>query len=152
MRLQSLFLAASLGLGLAPQAHANALENIAGAGPPEERSAVIETLETYLRVTDFKDQKAIAKAFHPTAVLSSVSDSGELRAMTQDEWWERISRIPDATPRRESRIRLIEVVNVAAVARIDIRDSRGQQSTDLFTLQKTKDGWKIVNKVLSEPL
>ena len=41
---------------------------------------------------------------------------------------------------------------MAAVARIDISDARGNTSSDLFTLQKTKDGWRIINKVLSVPL
>jgi hypothetical protein len=44
------------------------------------------------------------------------------------------------------------VVEAAAIARVDITDARGSTSTDLFTLLKTAQGWRIVNKVLSSPL
>lgn len=83
---------------------------------------------------------------------SSVSREGTLRAMTQDEWWSRVSRIPANTPPRRSLIVLVDVASAAALARIDVTDARGNSSTDLFTLQKTQDGWHIVSKVLSIPV
>jgi Putative lumazine-binding len=125
---------------------------VSGSGPAEERTAVVQVLRDYLRVTDARDKAAIQLSFHPSALLNSVTASGIVRSMTQDEWWERVSRIPANTPARKSSITLVEVANVAAVARIDITDARGNASSDLFTLQKTKDGWRIVNKVLSVPL
>ncbi len=125
---------------------------VAGSGPAEERAAVVQVLRDYLRVTDARDKAAIQLSFHPSALLNSVTAAGTVRSMTQDEWWERVSRIPANTPARKSSITLVEVANAAAVARIDITDARGNTSSDLFTLQKTKDGWRIVNKVLSVPL
>jgi hypothetical protein len=133
-------------------AEADPLAKVAGAGPVDERTAVVKVLQDYLRVTDFHDRAAIEKSFHPTALLGSVTASGALKAMTQDEWWDRVSRIPANTPPRQSAITLVEVVNAAAVARIDITDAKGNTSTDLFTLLKVADGWRIVNKVLSTPL
>ena len=112
----------------------------------------MQVLRDYLRVTDVRDKAAIQLSFHPSALLNSVTAAGTVRSMTQDEWWERVSRIPADTPARKSSITLVEVANVAAVARIDITDARGNASSDLFTLQKTKDGWRIINKVLSVPL
>lgn len=137
---------------LAPTHDALAQAQAPGAGPEEERAAVAEVLRQYLRVTDFRDRSAIARSFHPAAVLNSASRAGTLKAMTQDEWWDRVSRIPADTPPRQSKVVLIEVVGVAAMARIDITDARGNSSSDLLTLQKTADGWRIVNKVLSVPL
>ena len=125
---------------------------VRGSATDEERAEVAAVLQQYLRVTDFRESAAIAKSFHPTAVLNSVTSSGALKSMTQDEWWERVSKIPADTPPRQSTIVMIEVVGVAAVARVDITDARGSSSSDLFTLQKTKDGWRIVNKVLSKPI
>ena len=125
---------------------------VAGSGPAEERAAVVQVLRDYLRVTDFRDKAAIQLSFHPSALLNSVTTAGTVRSMTQDEWWERVSRIPADTPARKSSITLVEVANVAAVARIDITDARGNTSSDLFTLQKAKGGWRIINKVLSVPL
>ena len=125
---------------------------LAGTGPAEERAAVVQVLRDYLRVTDARDKAAIQLSFHTTAVLNSVTSAGVVRVMTQDEWWERVTRIPSDTPPRKSSITLVEVADAAAVARIDITDARGSASSDLFTLQKTKDGWRIINKVLSVPL
>ena len=145
------FFAAMMSAGIAyPQT--SSLASIPGLGVIEERQAVAEVLRQYLRVTDARDDSAIARSFHPMAVLNSVTAAGGLKAMTQDEWWERVSRIPANTPARKSEIRLIEVAGVAAIARVDITDAGGKTSSDLFTLQKTGDGWRIVNKVLSVPL
>ena len=127
-------------------------DKISGTGPADERIAVVRVLREYLRVTDFQDREAIGKSFHPTAVLSSVTASGALKLLTQDEWWERVSRISKDTPPRKSVITLVEVVDAAAVARINITDAKGNTSTDLFTLLKTSQGWRIINKVLSSPL
>ena len=125
---------------------------IAGSGNLGERERVVQVIHEYLRVTDYRDKLAIAKSFHPTAVLNSVTGTGSLKSMTQDEWWERVSRIPPATQVRQSKFTLVEVVGVAAVARVDITDEKGNSSSDLFTLQRTSNGWRIVNKVLSTPL
>ena len=133
-------------------AESDSLDKIAGTGPVDERIAVVRVLREYLRVTDYQDREAIGKSFHPTAMLSTVTAGGALKLLTQDEWWERVSRIPKDTPARKSVITLVEVVNAAAVARIDITDAKGNTSTDLFTLLKTAQGWRIINKVLSSPL
>ncbi len=139
---------------LAPPALAESgsLDKISGGGPVEERATVVKVLQDYLRVTDFQDREAIGKSFHPTAVLSSVTAGGALKLLTQDEWWERVSRLPKDIPVRKSVISFVEVVNAAAMARIDITDAKGNTSTDLFTLLKTAQGWRIINKVLSSPL
>lgn len=132
---------------------ANDLEGIVGGGPSEDRLAVLETLKTYLTVTDDKAESAIRDSFHPTAYLMSVSEKGALRALTQDFWWERVSQIPEDTPARESKVLIIDVSGHAAIARIDIRNgTTGDTTTDYFNLQKVAAGWRIVNKTLSEPI
>jgi hypothetical protein len=152
-RIFSTVMICSLLLAVYPVAAESGLpDKISGTGPAEERVAVVRVLREYLRVTDFQDRDAIGKAFHPTAVLSKVTSGGALKLMTQDEWWERVSRIPKDTPARKSVITLVEVAEAGAVARIDITDARGNTSTDLFTLLKTAQGWRIINKVLSSPL
>lgn len=147
-------LLASLLMAIVPAAQAQTAldDTVLGGGPQDERQAVLQTLNDYLRVTDHKDRPAIGRALHPTAPLSSVTSAGAVRHMTQDEWWDRISRIPDGTPARKSVLRLLDVAGVSAVARIDITDPRGNSSTDLMTLLKTREGWRIVGKVLSVPL
>jgi hypothetical protein len=121
---------------------------IGGAGPPEDRAAIEAVLRTYLRVMDEQSEASIAQSFHPAALLMSVKGSGELNAMTQSTWWQRISRPGIGRVDRTSTIRYIDVVGAAAMARVDVaRD--GSSSTDFFTLLRLKDGWRIVNKVVS---
>src|SRR5688500_2458430 len=83
-------------------AESEVLDKIAGAGPAGERAAVVKVLKDYLRVTDARDRDAIGKSFHPAALLASVTANGALKLLTQDEWWERVSRIPADTPPRRS--------------------------------------------------
>lgn len=136
----------------APASHLADVADVAGTGPDAERAAVHAVLQQYLRVTDARDAAARGRALHPAALLASVTAGGALRLMTQDEWWERVARIPEGTPPRRSTVTLIDVAGLAAVARVDITDAQGRSSSDLFTLQKTQAGWRIVSKVLSVPL
>lgn len=134
-------------------ASADDLDGIAEEGPRAERLAVLETLKTYLTVTDEKENAAIRKSFHPSAYLMSVSRKGALRSLTQDFWWERVSQISDDQPGRISKFLIIDVSGHAAMARIDIKNgSTGAISTDYLNLQKLDSGWRIVNKTLSTPL
>ncbi len=139
--------------GFSQPATANDLADIMGSGPESDRIAVLQTLNTYLLVTDEKDHSAIKESFHPTALLMSVSSKGALRSLTQDFWWERVSQIPEDQPSRTSRVLIIDVSGHAAIARIDITNGGdGTTSTDYFNLQKTSVGWRIVNKTLSQPI
>jgi hypothetical protein len=134
-------------------ASASDLDGIVGGGPEADRLAVLQTLKIYLTVTDDKIESAIRNSFHPTAYLMSVSAKGALRSLTQDFWWERVSRISEDTPVRESKVLIIDVSGHAAIARIDIKNgASGDTTTDYFNLQKVAAGWRIVNKTLSEPI
>lgn len=132
-------------------AQAQELKQIPGAGPADERAAVLETLLSYLRVTDEQSASSIPRAFHPVASLMSVTPAGGVATLSQDAWWERVSRPRTEPLRRISVVRLIDVEGQAAIARIDISTGR-LTSTDFLTLLKTRDGWRIVNKILSIPL
>lgn len=134
-------------------AWADVLDGVSGRGPEADRRAVLETLEAYLRVVDERDHSAILRAFHPTGLLMSVTERGALRFVTLDDWWERVSGFSGNAPPRESTILLIDVAGFAAVARIDVTNGGiGQTTSDYFNLQKVDEGWRIVNKTLSQPL
>ncbi|MBA3678298.1 MAG: nuclear transport factor 2 family protein [Sphingosinicella sp.] len=104
-----------------------------------------------MRVTDERDQLSVSRAFHPLATLMSVTSQGGLNVMSQDVWWERVSRIPPGNLRRASRVALIDITGSAAVVRIDI-SSGETSSTDYLSLLKTRAGWRVVSKILSSPL
>jgi hypothetical protein len=110
-----------------------------------DKEAIKRVVQQYLDVTDKKDFDSIKKAFHPDAKLLSVGKIG-LNQMTQEEWWQRISRIPGKVE-RTSNIVMIDVTGLAAVVKIDFG-----RSTDYLSLLKVNDEWKIVNKILSTKL
>lgn len=151
-RILKLWLCAAVLL-FTSSASAQEVDKIPGSGPDQDRKAVAAILEAYLDVVDERRKSAIGDAFHPFGVLMSVSQAGGLRVLTQDDWWERVARIPEDSAARQSSIVLIDVSGYAAIGRIDITNGNsGRTTTDYFNLQKTGDGWRIVNKTLSEPL
>jgi hypothetical protein len=107
-----------------------------------DHEAITELIAAYVSVTDEKNHDAIARAFHDTATLLSVSQ-GRLRQMSQDEWWSRVSTL-SGNPRRAYTVPLLDIVGLAAVARVDFATS-----SDYLILLKLDGTWKIVQKTLS---
>lgn len=108
-----------------------------------DQEEIEKVIQLYLRVTDYKDSTAISEAFHPEAKLMSVTKSGELKQMTQAEWWQRVSRIANPTVRR-SKISILDISGISATVKVEF-----EQSTDQISLLKLNGKWKIVNKTLS---
>ena len=104
---------------------------------------ILKVVKLYLTVTDNLDSTAILKAFHPDAKLMSVTKSGELKKMTLYDWWSRISRIPNPKVRK-SKIDILDISGISAVVRVEF-----EKSTDLLSLLKINNEWKIINKTLS---
>jgi len=121
-----------------------------------ERDAIRLVLQQYLDVMDKQDYESLKKAFHPEAKLLSVGKNG-LNQLSLDDWWKRISNPPPNAPslHRKSKVSLIDVTEIAAVARIDVEQPQGSRignSSDYLSLLKINNEWKIVNKVLSHKL
>jgi hypothetical protein len=110
-----------------------------------EKTAIEKVVKDYVSVTDKQDREAIERAFHPSAKLMSVGKEG-LREMSQEEWWGRISKIPNPKERKFN-ISLIDMKGLAAVVRVDF-----ETSSDYLSLLKINGNWKIVNKTLSTQL
>jgi hypothetical protein len=111
-----------------------------------DRDDIKAVVASYLRVTDYQDQSAIARAFASDTVLTSLTSSGAIKRMTLAEWWARVSRIIDPKP-RASDVEILDVEGVSAVVRV-----RFEKSCDHLLLLKTPDGWRIVSKALSVAL
>ena len=114
--------------------------------PNEEKQNILKVISQYLRVTDYKDSSAISKSFHPNAKLMSVTATGELKEMTQTEWWARLSRISNPVVRK-SKVTVLDISGITASVRVEL-----ETSTDIITLLKFDTGWRIVNKTLSVAL
>ena len=112
----------------------------------EEKEIILKVISQYLRVTHYKDSSAIIKSFHPDARLMSVTRTGELKVMTQAEWWSRLSKISNPVVRK-SKVTILDISGITASVKIEF-----EASTDIITLLKFNSGWRIVNKTLSVAL
>jgi hypothetical protein len=112
----------------------------------KEKVDIEKVITFYLAVTDYKDSTAIEKAFHPEAKLKTVNSRGELKMLSQKEWWDRVSRI-DKPKVRKSTITILDISGVSAVVKVQF-----ETSCDYHLLLKFNSGWKIVSKTLSVPL
>ena len=112
----------------------------------EEKAAIEKVIKIYLTVTDLKDESAIATAFHPDAKLMSVNSENELKQMSLEEWWSRISRIENPKIRKCT-ITILDVSGISAAVKVEF-----EKSSDIISLLKINNEWKIVNKLLSVKL
>jgi hypothetical protein len=112
----------------------------------DEKDEILKVISQYLRVTDYKDSSAIAKSFHPSAKLMSVTATGELKEMTQAEWWARLSKISNPAVRK-SKVTILDISGITASVKVEF-----ETSTDIITLLKFDNDWKIINKTLSVAL
>ena len=112
----------------------------------QEQENILKVISQYLRVTDYKDSSAISKSFHPNAKLMSVTGTGELKEMTQTEWWARLSRISNPVVRK-SKVTVLDISGITASVKVEF-----ETSTDIITLLKFDSGWRIINKTLSVAL
>ena len=139
MQLQKLMFAAALLIAAAPvtaAAQASAADQAAARAP----------LEAYIQGHRTGDASFMEKAFHPTARMTYMSDSG----MVTVPITEYIARMRTAgvraTPDTFARkIAMLDVVGTSGVGRIDMVLGTSTIS-DYMTVLKFADGWKIVNK------
>lgn len=131
MRLPILLLAAALGGG-----------SLLTARSAAEREVRVP-LEAYLHGHRHGDADAMRRAFHPSARMTYIADTGMVTVPIGDY----IARIrpraePDTFPRE---ITMVDMQGSAAIARIELRLAT-VTFTDYMTLLRFDDGWRIVNK------
>lgn len=123
-----------------------ALLLLAGAaGEDTEERAIRQTIQRYFDGDRDRRIEPLQEAFHPEARLLTAGAAGELRAMTQPQWYERIRQSPDRE-RPEAEILSIDRAGNAAVAKTRMIFSNGQ-FTDFLSLLKLEGRWLIVNKI-----
>lgn len=102
-------------------------------------------LEAYIQGHRTGDASFMEKAFHPTARMTYMADSG----MVTVPITEYIARMRAANrtvaDTFQRRIAMLDVVGTAGVGRIDMVLGTTTIS-DYMTVLKFADGWKIVNK------
>ena len=102
-------------------------------------------LEAYIQGHRTGDASFMEKAFHPTARMTYMADTGMV-TVPITEYIARMRAanrtVADTFPRK---IAMLDVVGTAGVGRIDMTLGTSTIS-DYMTVLKFADGWKIVNK------
>jgi hypothetical protein len=114
------------------------------ASGSDEDVAIQATIELYFRGDIDRDVEKLKAAFHPTAVLQTSDEAGELAVLSQPDWHERVRSTPDRA-RPDARILQIDRTGRAAVAKTQLIFSNGR-FTDYLSLLKIDGEWQIVNK------
>lgn len=103
-------------------------------------------LEAYILGHRTGEASHMDRAFHPTARMTYMSDTGLVTVPITDYIGGMRSRGPRAQPDTfPRRIASLDVAGTAAVARIEMTFPT-VTFVDYMTLLKFQDGWRIVNK------
>lgn len=110
-----------------------------------EQDAILETLQLYLDGGRVGSSDVMKPAFHQNATMFSsldgVLDGGDIQTL-----FERVdARGP--SPDLISEIGPIDVSHTTATVRVELHNWGGIRFSDQFTLIKTAEGWRIMNKV-----
>jgi hypothetical protein len=84
-------------------------------------------------------------AFHPQATIFGYAGA-QLFAGPIEQFY-RWNNDNGAAPEIQARIVSIDVFNTVASVRVELENWTGLRFTDLFTMLKTDDRWRITNKV-----
>ena len=110
-----------------------------------EEPAVRLTVETYLHGLKFNDVESFKKVFHPDAQLLFGRKTGELGALTQEQWYKGFAASAGKEEKGELRIAAMDITGTAAEVKV-VEIYETSIYTDYISLLKLADGWKIVNK------
>lgn len=113
----------------------------AGEQAPSEREAVLRTIDLYIEGGRTGSGAVMKRAFHDGANIYSAGGGGPIQLLFDlVDGKPPAKEIPYTVPH-------LEIADDVAMARVEIDNWAGARYTDMFTLLKTGDGWKIVSKV-----
>jgi hypothetical protein len=139
MKLQGMLCAAALVFTAAPA-------TAAAQASTSDEAAARAPLEAYMQGHRTGDASFMEKAFHPSARMTYLADSGLVIVPISDYIGGMRSRGPRAQPDTfPRRIAMLNVAGNTAVARIDM-ELGSAMFADYMTLHRFADGWRIVGK------
>lgn len=118
-----------------------ALAPAASAGEDAERIAIAATVDQYIEGGRKGSGEVMRQAFHHGANIYSASGGGPIQLL-----FDLVDSKPPAGEIPYS-VAGVDVAENIATARVEIDNWAGTKYTDMFTLLKTDEGWKIVSKV-----
>lgn len=106
-----------------------------------ERAAIAKTIDTYIDGGRNGSSEVMRKAFHDGATIYTATAGGPIQLL-----YDLIDGKPPANDIPYS-ITNLDMTGTIAMARVEIDDWAGTRYSDMFTLVKVGDDWKIVSKV-----
>lgn len=113
----------------------------AAAAETGDDAAIAEVIDTYIDGGRKGSGDVMRKAFHEGATIHTATAGGPIQLL-----FDLVDGKPPANDIPYT-IALVSVAENIAMARVEIPDWAGAHYTDMFTLVKTGEGWKIVSKV-----
>ena len=116
-----------------------------------EHDAITRTMHCYIAGARAGDSNLMRPAFHPSATISGFCQGVEYSGSIQHvfEWIDKNGPAPAIEPR----FARIEVIGTVAVVHLEVQRWSGKlaganaRASDVFTLLRTNDQWKITHKL-----
>ncbi|HKF24370.1 MAG TPA: nuclear transport factor 2 family protein [Candidatus Acidoferrum sp.] len=116
---------------------------------PSEYDDIVKTIQLYIDGSRQGKSELMRPAFHPDASFFGYA-GGQLASGTEFlfEWIDRNGSAPELEPRVVS----VDILESIAVVRLEVAGWSGKlagsnvRMSDLFTLLRTPNGWKIIQK------
>jgi Putative lumazine-binding len=115
----------------------------------KEYDGIVKTMQAYIDASKQGKSELMRPAFHPDASFFGYA-GGQLASGTQFlfDWIDKNGPAPKIEPRVVS----VDILESIAVVRLEVAGWSGKlagvdvRMSDLFTLLKTPNGWKIIQK------
>jgi Putative lumazine-binding len=124
-----------------------AAEKLMTNGPTalSEYDAITETVQHYINGGKTGQTDEMKLAFHPEATIFGYIGPDLFAGPIQGlfDWNDQNG----AATELDARFTSIDIVETIATVRLEIENWSGHRFTDMFTLLKVDDEWKIMNKV-----
>lgn len=113
-----------------------------------EYDAISKTIQCYVDGGKLGRGDTMRPAFHQDATICGYSD-GEIFSGPIQKLFDYVDHEAPATG-VQARLISVDIIDTIAVARLELDDWNGHSYTDVFTLLKAGEEWKILNKVFHQ--
>ncbi len=110
-----------------------------------EKLMIEEVVHKFFSGVTNYDVNLLRQAFHPDARIFYLSDSGNLKQLTQWQWYDRI-KVPTKAPDRGNAILSIDISGYTAMVKTE-SVFRSFKYVNYLSLMKVYGHWLIVNKI-----
>lgn len=107
--------------------------------------AIRHALNLYLDACAKGNSSIMKSAFHPDSLMCWVEE-GQLQVVPIQTLYDIIDSLPASPHSPQQSITSIIIEQDIAQARIETDMEEGHRYSDMFTLAKTSQGWKIISK------